>query len=104
MITHAAFAGVLVLQKDANPFFKWIFEITFLKHSMDEVLRILFQNRGKLECDIIYCHFKDPEVFLDMIDAPKDSTNAAIALPIILIFMHIVAYYNVNKRLKSTKI
>lgn len=103
MVIHITFAGVLVLQKDAQPIMKWIFEIIFLKHANDGITQAIFgYTREKMECDEIYCHFQNPEKFLKMIDSPSDATNAIFAFPLIFIVVHAITFFNMNNRLKST--
>lgn len=102
MVPHIAFSGVLILSKDTFPFLRWIFEINFIKHAMDGLDLAIFLDRGKLQCDEIYCHFQNPDTFLKMIDAPTDAFKSILAFPIIFLVVHALTYYNVNKRLKST--
>lgn len=102
MVPHITFSGVLVLPKDTHPFLGWIFDLIFLKHANDGVVRAIYHDREKLQCDEMYCHFQNPETFLKMIDAPKDPTKTILAFPLIFLAVHVVAFYNVNKRLKST--
>jgi hypothetical protein len=102
MVPHITFSGVLVLPKDTHPFLGWIFEIIFLKYANDGVLRAIYNDRGKLQCDEMYCHFRNPEKFLTMIDVPKDLMKSMVAFPLIFLVLHVITYYNVNKRLKST--
>lgn len=101
MVVHITFAGVLVLQKDALPWMRWLFDMDFMKHANDGITQALFGlGRDKLECNQIYCHFQKPEVFLKMIGAPSDPMDAIYAFPLIFLAVHLVAFYNVNKRLR----
>lgn len=103
MVIHVTFAGVLVLEKDAQPVMKWIFQIIFLKHANDGITQAIFgYGREKLQCDELYCHFQKPEKFLQMIDAPTDLTNGILAFPIIFMLIHLITYYNMNNRLKRS--
>jgi ATP-binding cassette, subfamily G (WHITE), member 1 len=103
MVVHISFAGVLVLQKDAQWWMHWIFEIDFMKHSNDGMIHAIFgYNRTKLECEEMYCHFRNPETLLKMIDAPKDPIKIFSIFPAIFLFIHILTFYNMNKRLKGT--
>lgn len=103
MMIHVTFAGVLVLEKDAQPLMKWIFELIFLKHANDGITIAIFgYNRDQFQCDEMYCHFQRPEKFLQMIGAPKDAMKAIYLLPIIMLVMHVLSYLNMNNRLKRS--
>lgn len=104
MVPHIAFSGVFILPKDALPFLRWFFEIDFIKHSIDGLALIIFHDRGNLRCDEMYCHFRNPETFLKMVETPQDAFRSIIAFPIIFFLVHALTYYNVNKRLKSTNV
>lgn len=103
MVIHVTFAGVLVLEKDAQPLMKWIFEFIFLKHANDGITLAIFgYNREQFICEEMYCHFQRPEKFLQMIDAPKNAMKSFYVLPIIMLFMHVLSYLNMNNRLKRS--
>lgn len=103
MILHITYAGVLVLQKDAQPWMQWVFDLDFLKHANDGVTQaILGYDREPLECDKIYCHFEKPVTFLKLIGAPENPMQAIYALPIIFIVIHVITFINMNYRLKSS--
>lgn len=103
MILHITFAGVLVLQRDAHPWMQWIFDLDFLKHANDGITQAIFgYNREALECDKIYCHFEKPVTFLKLIGSPDNPMQSIYAFPIIFFAVHVVTFYNVNQRLKSS--
>lgn len=97
------FAGVLIMQKDALPAMQWIFEFIFLKYANDAITQALFgYDRERFECDEMYCHFRDPQVFLKMIEVPENTMRTYYNFPIIMFVVHIFTYYNMNKRLRKT--
>jgi uncharacterized Zn-finger protein len=100
MIVHITFAGVLVLQKDTQPWIKWVFDLDFLKHANDGVAQAILGYDRKLQCDKIYCHFEKPQVFLKMVGAPENPLQAIYAFPIIFIIVHLLAFFIMNNRLK----
>ena len=103
MVVHITFAGVLILQKDAQPWMRFIFELIFLKHANDGVTQaILGFDREKFYCNQMYCHFQKPDKFLSMIEAPADPIKGVFAFPLIFLVVHLLTYYNMNKRLKRT--
>lgn len=99
MAVHMIFSGVLVLKKDVQPWLKWIFDIIFLNHANDGMVLALFgYDRENLECEDIYCHFRDPKEFLQLIDAP---TNISFhSFFIIFCIVHLFTYVNVMMKLK----
>jgi ATP-binding cassette, subfamily G (WHITE), member 1 len=100
MMVHVTFAGVLVLEKDAQPWLRWIFDLNFMKHGNDGLILAIFGfNRDKLECEEMYCHFRNPETFLKMIGA-QDTLKVFYMFPIVFLVMHIWTYINMNNRLK----
>lgn len=101
MMFHVIFAGILVLKKDAQPWLQWIFEINFLKHANDGITEAIFgYHRGKLECEEMYCHFRNPKTFMRMIDAPENTLKVFYVFPLIFVLMHVWTYINMNNRLK----
>lgn len=102
MVIHITFAGVLVLQKDAQWWLQWCFDYDFMKHCNDGILHAIFgYNREKFECDDMYCHFRNPKTFLKMVDAPEDPLKAFSYAPPTYVIIHLLAFYNMNRRLKS---
>jgi hypothetical protein len=101
MVGHLTFAGVLVLQKDAQWWMQWVFEIDFMKHGNDGLVHAIFgYNRSQFECDEMYCHFRNPKTLLKMIDAPEDPIKVFSTFPAIFLCVHLLTFYNMNKRLK----
>ena len=102
MMIHVTFAGVLVLQKDAQPWTNLFFDLNFMKHSNDGVTQAIFGfSREKMVCEELYCHFIKPETFLKMIGAPENPFVVFYSFPIIFTLMHILTYINMNNRLKQ---
>lgn len=96
---HTAFSGVLVLKKDVQPWLKWVFDISFLNHANNGItIALLGYDREKLQCDDIYCRFKDPTDFLKFIDAP--ATISFHSFFIILFIVHICTFINMTLKLK----
>jgi hypothetical protein len=103
MVPHVAFSGVLVIPKDLHWWLTWTYHIIFLKYTNDDAVRAVLENREKLECDQMYCHFQNTKTFLAMVDLPKEPQNSFLGIPLILLTLHLIAYYNINKRMKNSR-
>jgi len=103
MVLHLAFAGVLILEKDVHPWFRWIFELSFIKHANDGLIHaILGYNRTDLQCEEIYCHFQKPDVFLQMIGAPQNPAKFLFICPLVCLVFHVLAFINMRRRLEES--
>lgn len=99
MAFHTAFSGVLILQKDVQPWLKWIFDITFLNYANNGItVALLGYDRGKLPCDSIYCPYRNPKDFLKFLDTPV--TISFHPLFIIFFIVHICTFVNMTIKLK----
>lgn len=99
MAVHMIFSGFLVLKKDVQPWLNWIFDIIFLNHANNGMLLAVFgYDREKLDCEDIYCHYKDPKVFLQLIEAP--TCIAFRSLFVIFCIVHVLTYVNVMLKMK----
>ncbi|CRL06230.1 CLUMA_CG019054, isoform A [Clunio marinus] len=100
MLYQIIFAGGLVFMKDVNPYWHWMFEISFMKHALDGYgSLILGFNRTKLECEELYCHFISTKKFMTMIDMREDIPKVFHSLGIIWAVFHFAAYCVMRFRL-----
>lgn len=62
------FSGFFVHIRDAHPYSRWLFHISFLYYALDGATQAIFgYDRPKLQCTSDYCHFVHPKRFLDQI-------------------------------------
>lgn len=48
---------------------RWLFHTSYLKYGLSgSMLAVYGYNRSQLGCSEDYCHFRQPEKFLDMLD------------------------------------
>jgi hypothetical protein len=96
------FSGFLITQKDANPFFGFLFETSFTQHAANAgVTSLLGYNRTKLDCDEMYCHFQDPKMFLDFLGVDNEVTLKTVMILTVFIFLlRAIAFFAMNHKLK----
>lgn len=92
----------MITQKDANQYFSWLFDICFVKQAGDAGLStILGYNRTKLNCEEFYCHFQQPQKFLETVGVEDTITYQAIVILIVFfVLFRVVAFCMINYRLK----
>ncbi|XP_018374061.1 PREDICTED: ATP-binding cassette sub-family G member 1-like [Trachymyrmex cornetzi] len=58
-------SGFFVHTKDVNPYFVWLFDISFFKYAFEGILMVIYgYDRAKLKCSADFCHFITPKKFL----------------------------------------
>ncbi|XP_029032461.1 ATP-binding cassette sub-family G member 4-like isoform X1 [Osmia bicornis bicornis] len=63
------FSGFFVQLRDAHPWLRWVFHLSFLKYGFEGVMIAIYgYNRPKLSCSGVYCHFAIPEKLLSAMD------------------------------------
>lgn len=102
MATQVLFGGFFIVSKDIPPPLNWIFESTYLKHSLDGVGALLFgYNRKKFECHEIYCHFQLPEKFLAILGLEENLSKAFFGILATLATVHLGAFLFMRYRLRN---
>lgn len=101
---YGIFSGIFILVKDTHWLFHWIFQISFIKHSLDAgATAVLGWNRDKMECNENYCHYQLPKKFLNTIDLNENIMMSIRALVTFLVVFRVTAFLIMNYRLKSSK-
>lgn len=63
------FSGFFVQFRDAHPYLRWLFHLSFLKYGFEGVMIAIYgYDRPKLFCSDVYCHFAIPETLLNAVD------------------------------------
>ncbi|XP_017753254.1 PREDICTED: ATP-binding cassette sub-family G member 1-like [Eufriesea mexicana] len=82
------FSGFFVQFRDAHPYLRWLFHLSFLKYGFEGVMIAIYgYGRPKLSCSDVYCHFAIPETLLNAVDMKQ--TNYWFCL-IVLIALYIM--------------
>ncbi|CAG4974073.1 unnamed protein product [Parnassius apollo] len=65
IMPFTVFSGFFLRYSDAPFFFRWLFDLSFLKHGLvGMVIPIFGMDRPKLTCKELYCHYAHPTQFL----------------------------------------
>ncbi|XP_017075897.2 ABC transporter G family member 41 [Drosophila eugracilis] len=96
------FSGFFLMEKDAPACLRWMFDISFLKYSLEGSMMAIFgYGRERLECEEMYCHLRMPNQILKTMDmANANYTLALVFLLSILVFLRILAFYIMSFRLR----
>jgi ATP-binding cassette, subfamily G (WHITE), member 1 len=101
LVYQIIFSGGLVFMKDVNPWWHWMFEISFMKHSLQGYTDVILgYNRENLECDDVYCHFATPAKFLKFIGLESNLPKVFYSMAFIGISLHFSAFLIMKIRLK----
>ncbi|XP_046414956.1 ATP-binding cassette subfamily G member 4-like [Neodiprion fabricii] len=96
------FSGFFVHINDAHPYMQWLFHISFLKYGFEGVMVAIYgYDRPKLDCSIVYCHYKYPRQLLKEVDMTEAEYWSSISILIGLYFaLEVIAYIALRIRLK----
>jgi hypothetical protein len=97
------FSGFFVRMNDAPTYFRWLFHTSYLKYGLDGVLMSIYSyERKELECSIDYCHYTNPQKFLETLDMGNGTYwfNTLI-LAIMFISLRFLCYFILLHRLKN---
>lgn len=88
------------------PFMKFLMTFTYFRFGLVGISAALFNDREPLRCNEIYCHYRNPEVFLMDVGIVGGTPQHEIVIVILYcIFFRVVAYfaltYSINSELKS---
>ncbi|XP_034941843.1 ATP-binding cassette sub-family G member 4 [Chelonus insularis] len=99
------FAGFGVTLRDLPVYLKWGSYISYLRYGLEGYINAIYGlNRPNLKCSEIYCHYKNPVVFLrDITMAPDQFWNDVIALVLILIVSRTFAYLLLRWKLVASR-
>jgi len=98
----AAFSSGYIFPKDATSFWHWCYETSILKHSnFGAVASILGLGRTKMDCNKIYCHYQQPQKFLEEIGFADDLEKPVLSLVLYLVVYRVATYLCMRHRLKN---
>ncbi|KAH8318978.1 hypothetical protein KR067_001255 [Drosophila pandora] len=96
------FSGFFLMEKDAPVYMRWMFDISFLKYSLEGSMMAIFgYDRERLDCNDMYCHLTRPTFILKYLDMERGSyIKAFVFLFCIFIMLRILAFYIMSFRLR----
>lgn len=102
MATQILFGGFFIVSQDISPTLQWLFEIQYLKHSLDGIgALVLGFDRPKMNCRELYCHFQSPEKFMKFVGLHENLPKVFFAISATLVVVHLATYCIMRFRLKN---
>lgn len=96
------FSGFGVNLRDIPHLLKWGTDISFLRYGLEALVAAIYNERGILPCNTLYCHYRYPKNFLDEVAMTTDKFwFDVVALVITLLITRITAYFMLRLRIKS---
>ncbi|XP_032683657.1 ATP-binding cassette sub-family G member 4-like [Odontomachus brunneus] len=97
------FAGVLALFKDLSKFMYYLSYLNTFRYSFDGLVQSVYGNgREVLQCSIIYCHLRAPNIILEMLDLAKPLFWLDVVVLIgCSIMFRVLAYVLLKRRLSK---
>ncbi|XP_076170303.1 ATP-binding cassette sub-family G member 1 isoform X1 [Ptiloglossa arizonensis] len=97
------FSGFFVQFRDAHPYLRWLFHLSFLKYGFEGVMVAMYgYNRPKLSCSEVYCHFAVPEKLLSAVDMKQaDYWFCMIVLTCLYLVLDIGAFALLKLKLEK---
>ncbi|KAF7988677.1 hypothetical protein HCN44_001250 [Aphidius gifuensis] len=103
IMPFVVFSGFFVHLNDAPSFLQWLFHVSFIKHGFESVISSIYGfNRGKLDCDDLYCRYAEPKEFLSIMSMNKVEYYPSLLFLIgLYILLDIIAYITLRLRVKK---
>ncbi|XP_066248286.1 ATP-binding cassette sub-family G member 1-like isoform X2 [Euwallacea similis] len=106
MLPFTIFSGFFVQLNACHSAMKWLFHISFIKYGFEGmVLAVLGYNRPKLPCYRgEYCHYRQPQKFLEFMDMDESSYSRAVMFLIgLFLVIRISAYFILRARVHKSR-
>lgn len=104
-VSQVSFCGYFIYYNHMSRYVSYFSNIMFTRYVTEGILHAIYgYKREKLDCpsDMIYCHFRTPQIFLTEVQLKHDNFTLDV---VILIFHTIVlftlAYYLLKKKVSS---
>lgn len=94
------FSNFFIHMKDTNSFWHWIFEASFTRHAFDGSMQAIFSERGKMQCEAAYCHFRWPHKFLDSLEITEMLSTSLAKLVTFALVFRVIAFAIMYHRLR----
>ncbi|XP_006624626.1 ATP-binding cassette sub-family G member 4-like [Apis dorsata] len=92
------FSGFFVQFRDAHPYLRWLFHLSFLKYGFEGVMIAIYgYDRPKLSCSDVYCHFAIPETLLNAVDMKQANYWFCLIVLVALYVMLDIGTYTLLK-------
>lgn len=88
--------------KDTSSLFHWLFYTNFVDNAIKGSIQAIFGlNRGKIECEALYCHYSYPSKILQEVEAYVSVKTALMVLITYAIMSRILTFFFIKYRLKN---
>lgn len=99
------FSGFFIHMKDAPKAMHWLFHTSYLKYSLEGMMLAVYgYERGKMQCNAEYCHFRSPSKFLEELgmDGGEYWLDASVLI-CLLVLIRFATYFILKWRLKHAR-
>lgn len=96
------FGGIFIKISDTPEIFRWMFDISFMKHAMEGIVHCVYGlDRPRLYCPKIYCYSTSPSNILKDLDMPVNKYwfNFLVVTTIYLL-LKVLTYLVLKKKLE----
>lgn len=95
------FSNFFVQMKDTDAFWHWIFDVSFIRHGLEGSMQAVFGfDRGKMDCDATYCHYRWPNKFLESLGIAESLGSALTKLATFALVSRVIAFVIMWLRLR----
>ncbi|CAH1710924.1 unnamed protein product [Aphis gossypii] len=96
------FGGIFIKISDTPEIFRWLFDISFMKHAMEGIVHCVYGlDRPRLYCPKIYCYSTSPSNILKDLDMPVNKYWLNfIAVTTIYLLLKVLTYLVLKKKLE----
>lgn len=101
MCPFVLFSNFFIQMKDSEKIFHVLFNLSFIKHAFDgSMISIFGFNREKMNCDADYCHFRQPNKFLEFLEIDESFLSIMLKLLGFTVVFRVIAFLVMYVRLK----
>ncbi|XP_026811601.1 ATP-binding cassette sub-family G member 4-like isoform X1 [Rhopalosiphum maidis] len=96
------FGGIFIKISDTPEIFRWLFDISFMKHAMEGIVHCVYgMDRPRLYCPKIYCYSTSPSNILKDLDMPVNKYwFNFLAVTTIYLLLKVLTYLVLKKKLE----
>lgn len=95
------FSNFFIQMKDADAFWHWMFEVSFIRHGFEGSMQAVFGfDREKMDCDADYCHYRLPNKFLESLGIAESLGSALTKLATFALVSRVIAFVIMWLRLR----
>ncbi|XP_060876921.1 ATP-binding cassette subfamily G member 4-like [Metopolophium dirhodum] len=96
------FGGIFIKISDTPEIFRWLFDISFMKHAMEGIVHCVYGlDRPRLYCPKIYCYSSSPSNILKDLDMPVNKYwFNFFAVTAIYLLLKVLTYLVLKKKLE----